>query len=134
MGWLDQERLRLVGPGSVVEEFCTDTGVIPSEARSILAKFGLTAEHLARPSLDWSPGERTRLVLAAFQATGVNTVVLDEPTNHLDLPAIEQLEAALERFTGTVVLITHDRVFLDTVSLTRSVTIVDGRIESDGPA
>jgi ATPase subunit of ABC transporter with duplicated ATPase domains len=54
--------------------------------------------------------------------------VLDEPTNHLDLPAIEQLEDALESFDGTVLLVTHDRRMLDTVRLTRRWHVEDGRV------
>ena len=63
---------------------------------SLLAKFGLGADHVQRPSTPLSPGERTRAVLALLMAAGVNCLVLDEPTNHLDLPAIEQLEQALD--------------------------------------
>jgi ATPase subunit of ABC transporter with duplicated ATPase domains len=54
--------------------------------------------------------------------------VLDEPTNHLDLPAIEQLEDALESFDGTVLLVTHDRRMLDTVRLTRRWHVEDGSV------
>ena len=67
------------------------TGSTLSEARSLLAKFGLGAEAATRHPSSLSPGERTRAELAAFAAMGVNFLVLDEPTNHLDLPAIEQL-------------------------------------------
>jgi ATPase subunit of ABC transporter with duplicated ATPase domains len=139
VGRLDQERLRLVGDGGAsgdpfLDRFRHETGLLADEARSVLAKFGIGAEHLARPSENWSPGERTRAVLATFQATGVNTLVLDEPTNHLDLPAIEQLETALGRFAGTLLLITHDRTFLDAVQLTRHVTVAGGAITSDSPA
>lgn len=71
-------------------------------------------------------GERTRAALALLQANGVNLLVLDEPTNHLDLPAIEQLEEALESFDGTVLLVTHDRRMLETVRLTRRWHVEDG--------
>ena len=61
-------------------------------------------------------------MLARFAAQGVNCLVLDEPTNHLDLPAIEQLEAALDGYDGTLLLVTHDRALLDAVRVTRSIT------------
>jgi ATPase subunit of ABC transporter with duplicated ATPase domains len=64
-------------------------------------------------------------------ANGANCLVLDEPTNHLDLPAIEQLEQALETFGGTVILVTHDRSLLESVRITRTVTLAAGRITSD---
>ena len=68
--------------------------------RTLLAKFGLKADHVLRPAATLSPGERTRAALALLQARGVNLLVLDEPTNHLDLPAIEQLESALDVLRG----------------------------------
>jgi ATPase subunit of ABC transporter with duplicated ATPase domains len=88
-----------------------------SETRTALAKFGLTAMQVTRPTRLLSPGERTRAELASFQARGVNLLVLDEPTNHLDLPAIEQLESALKGFVGTLLLVSHDRRLLDAVAL-----------------
>jgi ATPase subunit of ABC transporter with duplicated ATPase domains len=98
-------------------------GLTQAEARSLLAKFGLGAEHVTRPVDTLSPGERTRAELAAFQALGVNLLVLDEPTNHLDLPAIEQLEEALASFGGTLVLVSHDRHLLASVEVTRSIEL-----------
>ncbi|WP_299037889.1 ABC-F family ATP-binding cassette domain-containing protein [uncultured Pseudokineococcus sp.] len=91
----------------------------PAELRTLLAKFGLRADHVLRPVASLSPGERTRAAMALLQARGVNLLVLDEPTNHLDLPAIEQLESALDAYPGTLLLVTHDRRMLDAVSLTR---------------
>lgn len=58
----------------------------------------------------------------------MNLLVLDEPTNHLDLAAIEQLESALDSFTGTVLLVTHDRQMLDTVRTTRRLTVDNGTV------
>jgi ATPase subunit of ABC transporter with duplicated ATPase domains len=81
-----------------------------------------------------SPGERTRGVLALLMANGANCLVLDEPTNHLDMPAIEQLEQALDTFAGTVLLVTHDRALLSAVRRTRTLTLDAGRITSDTPA
>ena len=96
------------------------TGLDAGEARTLLAKFGLVADHVLRPPATLSPGERTRASLAVLMAREVNLLVLDEPTNHLDLPAIEQLEVALDAFPGTVLLVTHDRALLDNVRLTRT--------------
>ena len=84
-----------------------------------------------RPTETFSPGERTRAALALMMANGANCLVLDEPTNHLDLPAIEQLEAALAGFDGTVLLVTHDRALLEAVTLTRTVRLEGGRIVGD---
>jgi len=88
---------------------------------------------VGRPAASLSPGERTRAALALLQARGVNLLVLDEPTNHLDLPAIEQLEQAMDSFEGTVLLVTHDRRMLDTVRLTRRWHVEDGRVTEVTP-
>ena len=123
LGELDQGRKFLHGGASLLTSFIDATGLTLSDARSTLAKFGLTTEHVARSATQLSPGEQTRAVLATFQASGVNTLLLDEPTNHLDLPAIEQLEQALGLFAGTLVVISHDRTFVDNLDLTRRITI-----------
>ncbi len=96
--------------------------------RTLLAKFGLGGHHATRPAQSLSPGERTRAALALLQAREVNLLVLDEPTNHLDLPAIEQLEQALDSFDGTVLLVTHDRRMLETVRVTRRWSMAAGRL------
>jgi ATPase subunit of ABC transporter with duplicated ATPase domains len=76
-----------------------------------------------------SPGERTRAALALLQARGVNLLVLDEPTNHLDLPAIEQLEEALESYDGALLLVTHDRRLLENVRLDYRWHLEDGTVQ-----
>ena len=95
VGEIDQARGLFLGPQPLARAFAD---AVPdwghAEVRTLLAKFGLTAEHVPRPADSLSPGERTRAALALLQAREVNLLVLDEPTNHLDLPAIEQLEQA----------------------------------------
>jgi ATPase subunit of ABC transporter with duplicated ATPase domains len=99
-----------------------------AEVRTLLAKFGLGGEHVLRTGATCSPGERTRAALAVLQARGVNLLVLDEPTNHLDLPAIEQLESALDAYDGTLLLVSHDRRLLDAVRVTRRLEVTAGRV------
>jgi len=94
-----------------------------SEGEARVRPLGLGADAALRPASTLSPGERTRAELAAFAALGVNFLVLDEPTNHLDLPAIEQLESALQSFGGTLLLVSHDRRLLETVTTTRRVEL-----------
>ena len=122
VGELDQARALLPG-ASALDAAVEATGLTPQDARSLLAKFGLGAEHVLRPADRLSPGERTRAELAVLTARGVNLLVLDEPTNHLDLEAIEQLETALERYAGTLLLVTHDRRLLERVRLTRRIAL-----------
>jgi ATPase subunit of ABC transporter with duplicated ATPase domains len=99
-----------------------------ADVRTLLAKFGLRSAHVVRPAATHSPGERTRAALALLQARGVNLLVLDEPTNHLDLPAIEQLESALAGYTGTLLLVTHDRRMLEAVATDRHVEVAAGKV------
>lgn len=120
IGEVDQARGLFRGTAALADTFGAQLPDWPeAEVRTLLAKFGLRGPHVLRPCDTLSPGERTRAALALLQARGVNLLVLDEPTNHLDLPAIEQLEQAVESFTGTLVLVTHDRRMLDTVHATR---------------
>ncbi|GAA4411308.1 ABC-F family ATP-binding cassette domain-containing protein [Actinokineospora soli] len=130
VGEVDQARALFLGAELLVDAFGREVPDWPTaEVRTLLAKFGLTADHVLRPASTLSPGERTRAALALLQARGVNLLVLDEPTNHLDLPAIEQLESALAEFPGTLLLVTHDRRMLDAVHVTRRVEVADGRVE-----
>ena len=130
VGEVDQARALFDGDEPLGVTFGREVPDWPTaDVRTLLAKFGLGTDHVGRLSSSLSPGERTRAALALLQARGVNLLVLDEPTNHLDLPAIEQLEEALESFDGTVVLVTHDRRMLDTVRLTRRWHVDEGRVE-----
>ncbi|MFD7285343.1 ABC-F family ATP-binding cassette domain-containing protein [Streptomyces sp. NPDC059863] len=129
VGEVDQARALFHGPESLLDAFrkaVPDTE--PADIRTLLAKFGLKSGHLLRPATTLSPGERTRSALALLQGRGVNLLVLDEPTNHLDLPAIEQLESALDSYDGTLLLVTHDRRMLDAVRTTRRLDVVDGKV------
>jgi len=129
IGEIDQARGRFFGPEQLIDAFSAEVPDWPtSEVRTLLAKFGLTAEHVLRPAETLSPGERTRAALALLQARGINVLVLDEPTNHLDLPAIEQLEEALAAYTGTLLLVTHDRRMLESVQTNRRLEVVEGQV------
>jgi ATPase subunit of ABC transporter with duplicated ATPase domains len=118
-GELEQARARFTVDEPLVEAF----GGPQEQARTLLAKFGLGADDVLRPARTLSPGERTRAQLALLSAQGVNCLILDEPTNHLDLPAIEELEAALAGYPGTIVLVTHDRRLLERFGATRQVDL-----------
>ncbi|MEU2983693.1 ABC-F family ATP-binding cassette domain-containing protein [Micromonospora aurantiaca] len=129
VGEVDQARGLFLGDQPLLEAFgAAVPDLAPADVRTLLAKFGLRAEHVLRPAATLSPGERTRAALALLQGRGVNLLVLDEPTNHLDLAAIEQLESALASYPGTLLLVTHDRRMLDAVSVNRRLRVADGRI------
>jgi ATPase subunit of ABC transporter with duplicated ATPase domains len=129
IGEIDQARSLLAGPRPLADSVEALVPELTSgEVRTLLAKFGLKADHVGRPVDDLSPGERTRAGLALLQARGVNLLVLDEPTNHLDLAAIEQLEQALDSYDGTLLLVTHDRRMLRTVRLDRHWAVAAGQV------
>jgi ATPase subunit of ABC transporter with duplicated ATPase domains len=129
IGEIDQARAGFTGSGRLVDRF---EQRVPdwttADVRTLLAKFGLRADHVERPVDDLSPGERTRAGLALLQACGTNVLVLDEPTNHLDLAAIEQLEQALESYDGALLLVTHDRRMLQNVRLDRRWLVEHGDV------
>ncbi|MCV7054039.1 ribosomal protection-like ABC-F family protein [Mycolicibacterium gilvum] len=129
IGEIDQARAEFTGADRLVDRF---EQRVPdwttADVRTLLAKFGLTADHVERGIDELSPGERTRAGLALLQARGTNVLVLDEPTNHLDLPAIEQLEAALDTYDGALLLVTHDRRMLQNVRLDRYWRVDGGQV------
>jgi ATPase subunit of ABC transporter with duplicated ATPase domains len=123
LGVLEQRRTTFGGEERLIESFVAAGGLPVEDARTLLAKFDLGADHVLRRGATVSPGERTRATLALLSARGVNCLVLDEPTNHLDVEAIEELERALSGYTGTVLLVTHDRLFLERFAATRTIDL-----------
>jgi ATPase subunit of ABC transporter with duplicated ATPase domains len=116
------------GPATLLARVREQTGLEPRQARSLLAKFDLTAGHAERPEADLSPGERSRAGLAILMAKGTNLLILDEPTNHLDLDAVEELEEALTGFDGTLIVVTHDRRMLANLRVTRRLELDAGSV------
>jgi ATP-binding cassette subfamily F protein 3 len=115
--YFSQQELELDERGSVLQCVQTMTNLQRPDAQALLGRFRFSgwAEH-EKPVSVLSGGERRRLALAVVVASGANFLILDEPTNHLDLESREALEAALEAFPGTVLLVSHDRALLDAVA------------------
>jgi ATP-binding cassette subfamily F protein 3 len=128
--YFSQQEMELDERGSVLQCVQTMTGLQRPDAQSLLGRFLFSgwAEH-EKPVSVLSGGERRRLALAVVVASGANFLVLDEPTNHLDLESREALEAALEAFPGTVLLVSHDRALLDAVA-ERTIAIEDRALNS----
>jgi ATPase subunit of ABC transporter with duplicated ATPase domains len=120
-GELNQARDQFTGV--LLDDFARLSGLAPTDARTLLAKFALGADDVDREASSLSPGERTRAGLALLAARGVNCLILDEPTNHLDLEAIEELETALSGYDGCLVVVTHDRRFLERLEVTRTLDL-----------
>jgi ATP-binding cassette subfamily F protein 3 len=130
VGYFSQQEMELDTRGSVLEAAQGATGLRRPEAQALLGRFLFSGwgDH-DKPVVALSGGERRRLALAIVVASGANFLVLDEPTNHLDLESREALEAALEAFPGTLLLVSHDRALLDAVA-ERTLAIEDGRLNS----
>jgi ATP-binding cassette, subfamily F, member 3 len=128
--YFSQHELELDERGSVLDCVQRATGLQRPQAQSLLGRFLFSGwqEH-EKPVVALSGGERRRLALAIVVASGANLLMLDEPTNHLDLESREALEAALEAFPGTVLLVSHDRALLDAVAR-RTLAIEDRSLRS----
>ncbi|HEX9013025.1 MAG TPA: ATP-binding cassette domain-containing protein, partial [Anaerolineaceae bacterium] len=90
--------------------------MLPGQAREYLAKFLFSGDDVFKPVEVLSGGERGRLALAKLALRGANLLLLDEPTNHLDLPAQEVLQAVLAAYSGTILLVSHDRYLIDALA------------------
>jgi ATP-binding cassette subfamily F protein 3 len=128
--YFSQQEVELDTRGSVLQCVQRATGLQRPDAQKLLGRFLFSGwtEH-EKPVLALSGGERRRLALALVVASGANFLVVDEPTNHLDLESREALEAALEAFPGTVLLVSHDRALLDAVA-ERTLAIEERRLNS----
>ena len=124
LGYLRQKPL--VGTQTVFESMPNGTREEITRTHHILARFGFIESQISKPISILSPGERSRLTLAQLVVTGPNCIILDEPSNHLDLEALEALENALQTFTGTVIVISHDRYFLERIKPTKVIEVKRG--------
>ncbi|MBV8481012.1 MAG: ABC-F family ATP-binding cassette domain-containing protein, partial [Actinobacteria bacterium] len=130
VGYFSQQEMELDARGSVLQCVQTMTGLSRPDAQSLLGRFLFSGwEAHEKPVSVLSGGERRRLALAITVASGANFLVLDEPTNHLDLESREALEAALDAFPGTVLLVSHDRALLDAIA-ERTLAIEDGELHA----
>jgi len=132
-GEIGQARALFAEDEPLIKTFCAESSLREGDARTLLAKFDLYAEHVLRAGASLSAGERTRAELALQAARAAGCLVLDEPTNHLDLPAVEELERALSVYDGTLILVTHDRRFLEQVGVTRVFDLSSAAPARDRP-
>ncbi len=120
INYIDQTRMQLDGTGSLLDEISNgnekiEFGEETIGARAYLRRFLFSDDRINERVDLLSGGERARLMLAKVLKTGGNLIVLDEPTNDLDLPSLRMLEEALAAFPGTILVVSHDRYFLDRI-------------------
>jgi ATPase subunit of ABC transporter with duplicated ATPase domains len=123
---LPQTPIALPADERVVDWLMAESRLDEGNARMLLGAFALDTVAVHRPLGKLSPGERARVHMAAMVASGAELLLLDEPTNHLDPETLETVEAALRRFAGTLVVVSHDRAFLDGIGITRRLEVREG--------
>ena len=119
IGYISQERWFVRSNKKVLEEFLDTTQLESTEARAMLYRFGIGKEDVKKSVSLISPGEYSRLIIAELSAQNPNCIILDEPSNHLDLQVLEELENGLKDYTGTLIVVSHDRYFIEKVKLSR---------------
>ncbi len=130
IGYLSQEHDELNGTQSIMDELVNDR-VDKTQAYKLLHRFLLPPEKIIQSVNSLSSGEKAKLLLAKIMASGANFIVLDEPTNHLDIPTREALEEAIASYAGTLLVVSHDRYFLERINLTRLYLFSDGRVTAE---
>jgi ATP-binding cassette subfamily F protein 3 len=133
-GYYAQTHASLNLEATVLDEILSVQNLPIGEARNYLGRFLFSGDDVFKTIGSLSGGERSRVALAKLALTGANFLILDEPTNHLDIPSQETLEDVLADFSGTVLLVSHDRYFVDALAThtwaldpaTRSVMVVEG--------
>jgi ATPase subunit of ABC transporter with duplicated ATPase domains len=125
---LPQTPMALPADERVVDWLRAQASLDEGAARTLLGTFALDTAAAHRPLGRLSPGERARVHMAAMVASGAELLLLDEPTNHLDPETLEAVEVALRAFAGTIVVVSHDRAFLEGLGVTRRLEVRDGRV------
>lgn len=125
-GHLTQEHDALDRDSTPLRILQSRANIDPERAFFLMDVFGIDPERGRDPVSSLNPGMRVRLILALFSALEANTLILDEPTNHLDLEALAALEEALEHFEGTIMLVSHDRAFIERMRLDAIYLLEDG--------
>lgn len=129
IGYLPQE-IDFREEECVLDYFLRITQIDQSNGRRILARFGFLADDIKLNSRLLSSGQKSRVILATLMAQEVNCLLLDEPTNHLDPEALDRLEEALKEFSGTIVMVSHDRYLIDQIGITKTYLMENGRLNS----
>jgi len=129
VGYFSQARDDLNGENSVLEEMLENSSMLISEARNYLGRFLFRGDDVHKRVKSLSGGERGRLALAFLTLQKANFLLLDEPTNHLDIPSQETLQATLEQYDGTILLVSHDRYLVDRLA-TQIWDLDNGRLRT----
>lgn len=128
LGYLSQDHNELSSKHSVSQELMIKCGIDETTAYRLLKRFVLPEKIMSQAVKTLSSGEQSKLLLAEVMASGANFIILDEPTNHLDIPTREALESALREYEGALLVISHDRYFLENIGINRRITLANGNL------
>ena len=129
IGYFAQKQTHLDYTQSVFEYFIAQTGCFYADAYSKLAQFNFEKNDLKKQIKHLSPGQRARFAFAIFAYNDYDFLILDEPSNHLDIETKEVIEESLQKFTGTLLLVSHDRFFVERVGIDKRLNLQNGRLE-----
>ncbi len=130
LGMLHQELEGLPLDRTVLEVFRQNIEMHEDEARTYLHKFLFTGPEVLKLVSALSYGQRAKLALALLILSGANFLILDEPTSHLDIPAIEAVERSLAAYSGPMLVVSHDRAFLDRIGINRIAGLEGGQLRN----
>lgn len=123
IGYLPQESGEISVSKSLLQYLVEDIGLDQTNAHKLAKKFLFSDDNLRTSVNDLSSGQKSRLALAKIMASGANFIILDEPTNHLDISARESLEKAVISYPGTLLVVSHDRYFLDMINFDKTINL-----------
>lgn len=123
IGYFCQEQEELNLKNSVIEEFITNNNMDEEEARAFLHQMLFTGDQVFQKISSLSQGEKSKLILAKLLVKRHNFLILDEPLNHLDIESIEVIEESLRNYKGTLLIVSHDRTFLNRIGINRKMSL-----------
>jgi ATP-binding cassette subfamily F protein 3 len=130
IGYYAQHQLEMLNPQETIYDEVLHTAAVNHipQIRNVLGAFQFSGDDVFKKIKIWSGGEKARVSLAKILLSPVNFLVMDEPTNHLDMMSVESLEQALSRYEGTLLVISHDRYFLDKI-VSRVFELIAGQLQ-----
>ena len=130
IGYFAQKQTHLNYEDNLLDYFIKETGCAYGKAFGFLKKFLFENDDLKSRIRSLSPGQRARFAFAIFAFKDYDFLILDEPTNHLDIETKEVIENSLREFKGTILLVSHDRFFVERIGMTHMLDLKKGRLES----